>query len=152
MNQTDNNKVIAVRVSGRFAEFYSPFYSDPYEDNAEYRAFYDEHILPVQPVLGPCLGDGEHEYLTGDLTCLSERLACDCEGSENTAVWGDYTEKIADAIEAVLKSGEAATHTFGGLKIAITPFKRGELPPINEEHLKVYGKYANLIRERGAAI
>ena len=152
MNQTDNNKVIAVRVAGRFAEFYSPFFSDPYEDNAEYRAFYDEHILPVQPVLGPCLGDGEHEYLTGDLTCLAERLACDCGGSEDTGVWEKCCNDIADAIEAVLKSGEAATHVIGGLQLVITPYRRGELPPIKETHLKVYGKYADLIRERVAAI
>ena len=152
MDTKAENRTVAVKVEGRFTEYYSPFFTDPYEDNGEYREHYENNILPIQPVLGPSLGDSDNHFLTGDLNCLAERLACDCEGRENTAVWGDYTGKIADAIEAVLKSGEAATHTFGGLKIAITPFKRGELPPINEEHLKVYGKYANLIRERVAAI
>ena len=152
MKARKEKEFVAVKVEGRFTEYYSPFFTDPYEDDGEYREHYENNILPIQPVLGPSLGDSDNHFLTGDLNCLAERLACDCEGSENTAVWGDYTEKIADAIEAVLKSGEAATHTFGGLKIIITPFKRGELPPINEEQLKVYGKYANLIRERVAAI
>jgi hypothetical protein len=36
--------------------------------------------------------------------------------------------------------------------IHITPFRRKDMPKVDEEHLKVYGPYADLVRERVAAI
>ena len=36
--------------------------------------------------------------------------------------------------------------------IVITPYRRKDMPKVDEEHLKVYGKYADLMRARVAAI
>lgn len=148
----EKSDIVAVRVAGRFAEFYSPFYKEPYEDNEGYREYYNKNILPVQPVIGPCLGDGNQEYLSNDLICLAERLACDCEGSDTTEGWVDNRDTIMDAVDKVFRSGEPYTVVVGNREFIITPYRRKELPPINEDHLKVYGKYADLIRERVAAI
>ena len=146
------NKIVAVRVKGKFAEFFSPFYKEPYEDNAEFREYYNEKILPIQPVVGPCLGDGDDEYLVNDLLCLAERLACDCEGSDSIEGWVENRDTIMDYVDKVFKEGNAISTVVGNLQLIITPLRRGELQPINEEHLKVYGKYADLVRERVAAI
>ena len=148
----EKSDIVAVRVAGKFAEFYSPFYKEPYEDNEEYREYYNKNILPVQPVIGPCLGDGNQEYLSNDLICLAERIACDCEGSDTTEGWIENRDTIMDYVDKVFKEGNAISPVVGNLQLIITPLRRGELPTINEEHLKVYGKYADLIRGRVAAI
>lgn len=151
-HQKEDEKVVAVRVEGKFAEFFSPFYKEPYEDNDEFREFYNKKILPIQPVVGPCLGDGDDEYLVNDLTCLAERLACDCDGSDVIAGWVENRDTLMDAVDKVFRSGEPYTVVVGNREFTITPYRRKELPPINENHLKVFGKFADLIRERVAAI
>ena len=146
------NDIVAVRVAGKFAEYYSPFYDDPYGTDPDYTEYYEDNILPIQPVIGPRLGYQEGEYISGDLTCLAERLACDCEGADKLDKWHYYSDKIADAVESVFESGEVSSPVIGNLQLFITPFRRGELPPVNEKSLEIYGKYASLIKKRIAAI
>ena len=39
------NDVVAVKVEGVFTEWYSPKWREPYDDDADYRAYYEKHIL-----------------------------------------------------------------------------------------------------------
>lgn len=145
----DPNEIVAVKCEGCFTEWYSPFYKDPYEDNAEYREFYDTKMLDYEPVIGPSLGNDE--WLSGDLGCLSDRLTVDAEN------WDAAKKAMEDAVELALKTGETQVVDFRYTEpkvadIKITPYRRKDLPKVDEEHLKTYGKYADLMRERVAAI
>ena len=143
----DPKEIVAVKCEGGFTEWYSPFYKEPYEDNAEYRAYYNEHILDVQPVIGPSLNEeDDDECIQGDLGCLSDRMM---------SAYNDWKAAKAVFEEAVCKalaSGDVQTIEYEGDTIKITPYRRGQMPKPNENHLKVYGSYADLIRERVAAI
>lgn len=147
----DPDEIVAVKCEGCFTEWYSPFFKDPYEDNAEYRKYYEENILKVQPVIGPSLGDSDNEFISGDLECLTDRLTAEAED------WDAAKTAVADAVELALKTGEPQVVDFHYTEpkvadVKITPFRRKDLPKPNEEHLKVYGDYADLVRERVAAI
>ena len=138
------NKAKAVKVEGCFNEWYAPTFKDPYEDCEEYAAFYDDKILAMQPVIGPAV-DGENEFLTGDLGCLSDRITC---GAEN---WNKAKDGFEKAVNKALATGEVQAFKFEGIDdITITPYK--ELPTIPEKAYKVYGKFAKLVKERVAAI
>lgn len=141
----NTNKAKAVKVEGCFTEWYAPTFKDPYEDCEEYAEFYDNEILPIEPVSGPAV-DGESETLCPDLTSLADRMTC---GAEN---WDKAREGLIKAIKEVLATGKAKTFTYEGLDddIEITPYK--ELPKIPEKAYKVYGKFAKLVKERVAAI
>jgi hypothetical protein len=145
MNTKKNtNKAKAVKVEGCFTEWYAPTFKDPYEDNEEYAAFYDERILDMQPVIGPAV-DGETEYLSGDLGCLSDRITCDARS------WDKARHGFAEAVKKALATGKVQTYKFVGMDdIKITPYK--ELPKIPEKAFALYGKFANLVKERVAAI
>lgn len=145
----DPNEIVAVKCEGCFTEWYSPFFKDPYEDNAEYRKFYDEKVLSFQPVIGPSLGNDE--WLCGDLDFLSDRLTV---GADN---WDKAKDAFEKAVEVAMQNGEVQVVDFHYTEpnvadIKITPYRRKDMPKPNEEHLKVYGPYANLMRERVAAI
>lgn len=143
----DNNKIVAVKCEGCFTEWYSPFFKEPYEDNAEYREFYNEHVLNFKPVIGPSLGDSEDDYMSGDLQFHAERMCCDAKD------WSAATNGYADAIEKCLADGKPRTFTFEGIDdVKITPYTRENLPPVNEKSLEVYGDFKELVRERVAAI
>ena len=140
----NTNKAKAVKCEGGFTEWYAPTFKDPYEDNEEYAEFYDQKILDMQPVIGPAV-DGEDEYLSGDLECLSDRITC------GASDWYRAKDGFADAVEKALATGEVQTFKFEGIDdITITPHK--ELPTIPEKAYKVYGKFAKLVKERVAAI
>ena len=145
----DPNEIVAVKCEGCFTEWYSPFFKDPYEDNAEYREFYDAKMLNFEPVIGPSLGNDE--WLSGDLGCLSDRLTVEADN------WDKAKDAFEEAVEVAMQSGEVQVVDFRYTEpnvedIKITPYRRKDLPKVDEEHLKVYGKYADLVRERVAAI
>ena len=145
----DDNKIVAVKCEGCFTEWYSPFYTDLYEDNAEFRHCYDEGELRDVLVIGPSLGDAEHEYLSGDLGCLTDRLCVDV----GMAAWEDAKGKLADAIEGAIADGKQRTFTYEGMHdVRIIPCTKSELPPVNEKSLEVYGDFKELVRERVAAL
>ena len=140
----NTNKAKAVKVEGCFTEWYAPTFKDPYEDNEEYAEFYDQKILDMRPVIGPAV-DGKDEFLTGDLDCLSDRITC------GASDWDRARDGFADAVEKALATGKVQTFKYEGIDdIKITPYK--ELPKIPEEAYKVYGKFAELVKERVAAI
>lgn len=142
-----NNKAKAVKVEGCFTEWYAPTFKDPYEDNEEYAEFYDQKILDMQPVIGPAV-DGKDEYLSGDLGCLSDRITCD---AYDFGKWDEAKDGFELAVNKALATGEVIIFKFEGLDdIKITPYK--ELPKIPEEAYTVYGKFAELVKERVAAI
>lgn len=147
MDTTNENKVVAVKCAGCFTEWYSPYYKEPYEDNEEYRAYYDTHILDKQPVSGPSLGEVDDETITGDLQCLAERFTSD------TKDWHTATEDFITVVEKCIADGKMRKwqHSECG-DVCITPYRKNELPPVNAESLAVYGSYANLVRERVEAI
>lgn len=147
----DPNEIVAVKCEGCFTEWYSPFFKDPYDDNAEYRKYYEENILKVQPVIGPSLGDSDNEFISGYLGCLSDRLTVDAD------FWDVAKADFEKAVEVAMQSGEVQVVDFlytdpKVTDIKITPYRRKDMPKPNEEHLKVYGPYADLMRERVAAI
>ena len=142
-----NSNIVAVRCEGCFTEWYSPDFKDPYEDNAEYREYYNNYVLPFQPVIGPSLGDANDEYLTSDLQCHAERMCCDAED------WDKATSAYADAIKQCIADGKPRTFKFEGLHdVKITPYTKENLPPVNEDSLGEYAEFKELIRERVAAL
>ena len=147
----DPNEIVAVKCEGCFTEWYSPFYKEPFEDNAEYRKYYEEKILEVQPVIGPSLGDSDNEFISGSLDFLSDRI------TSGAAFWDVAKADFEKAVEVAMQSGDVQVVDFrytdpNVTDIKITPYRRKDMPKPNEEHLKVYGEYADLIRERVAAI
>ena len=140
----NTNKAKAVKCEGCFTEWYAPTFKDPYEDNAEFAEFYEQRLLDMQPVIGPAV-DGETEYLSGDLGCLSDRITC---GAAN---WDEAKDGFEKAVNKALATGKVQTFKYEGIDdIDITPYK--ELPKIPEKAYKVYGKFAKLVKERVAAI
>ena len=147
MQENNDKEFVAVRIEGPFTEWYSPNYKDPYEEDKEYRDYYEEVILSQKPVIGPSLGDHEDEYISGDIQWTAERYMSGCKN------WGKETDNLISQIERALESGVPCTYISDiGETIKITPYRKSELPPVNEESLKVYGPYAELMRERVAAI
>ena len=140
----NTNKAKAVKVEGCFTEWYAPTFKDPYEDNEEYRKFYDKMMLDMQPVIGPAV-DGDDEYLSGDLGCLSDRITC------GAADWDKARKGLVKAIQKALATGEVQTFKSAFVDyVKITPYK--ELPKIPERAYNVFGKFAKLVKERVAAI
>ena len=147
MSKADTNKAKAVKVEGCFTEWYAPTFKDPYEDDADYQEYYDELILNSQPVIGPVV-DGESNFLSGDLGCLSDRITCD---AYDFGKWEEAKASFEDAVEKALATGEVVVCKFEGLDdITITPYR--ELPPIPDKSYEVYGKFADLVKARVAAI
>lgn len=144
----DPNEIVAVKCEGGFTEWYSPFFKEPFEDNAEYRKYYEEHIIDIQPVIGPSLGEAEDDFLSNDLQCHCERMCVD------STDWDTSTEDYAATIKMCLADGKKRVweDLHSDQKVTITPYSRKDMPKPNEEHLKVYGPYADLMRERVAAI
>lgn len=151
METKAEKKCVAVRVQGCFTEWYIPSYKEPYNDNDAYRQYFQENIIDKMPVLGPSLGDSEDENIVDDLECLAERIVCDAAPKDLTpsilGLMGDIRE--------CLQTGEPKTITpkwTKDYKIVLTPYTKEELPPVNGKSLEIYGKYADLIRARVAAI
>lgn len=140
-------KAVAVKVEGPFTEWYSPSYEEPYTHNEEYAAYYDEVVSEEIPVVGPSLGESEDDYITGDLDCLSDRMA---SGEKN---WQLAKEALEFAVENALDRNETTTLELdeGGM-VTITPYTKENLPPVNEESLKVYGPFAEVMRAAVEAI
>ena len=141
------NDIVAVKLEGCFTEWYSPNYKEPFEDNADYRKYYEEHIMDKQPVIGPVLGGEDGEFLSDDLQCVAERLCCDAKD------WEGASNSLRADIAATLVDGKPRTwnHPEVG-EVKITPYKKAELPPLTDDALKVFGDYGWLIRERYEAI
>ena len=148
--KTTKGEFVAVKVEGPFTEWYSPYYKEPYEDNEAYRDFYDRKVIMNRPVIGPALGDSDNAYLSGDLRCLAERLTCMSDIGDE---WDHHTENVMTLINIALECGVTYRYKFGdGEEIRITPFRKCELPPINKDSLKEFGKFSKLIKERVADI
>ena len=143
------HKARVVKVEGDFTEWYSPFFKDPYGDRTDYREYYDENILPIQPVIGPIVA-GISEYLTGDLDCLADRITVNAVDLSDLSDWDRVRDGFCDAVEDALVTGEPLTFTFKGLNISITPFEK--MPTVPEESYRVFGRFASLVKERVAAV
>jgi hypothetical protein len=143
------NKCVAVKCEGCFTEWYAPTYKDPYDDNAEYRKYYDKVLINDIPVIGPSLGNSETEYISSYLGCLTDRLSV----SVGLGTWDDASGLLADMITDSLTDGKPRVFKFDGMDdVKITPYKKEELPPVNEKSLDVYKDFKELRRERVAAI
>ena len=139
------NEIVAVKCEGPFTEWYSPFYKEPYNDNDEYRAYYEEHIIDIQPVIGPSLSaTDDEENINDDLDCLSDRMMCAAAGD-----WQEAKNRFEQAVKEAMQTGRVVKFTDEDCgDFVITPYRRKDMPKVNEEHLKVYGPYADLIRNR----
>lgn len=148
----DPNQIVAVKCEGPFTEWYSPFFKEPYKDNEEYRKYYDEHIIDIQPVIGPSLNDkDDEECLNDDLDCLSDRMMSSAKD------WKHAKKVFEDAVKEAIATGNKQVLDFRYTDpnvedVVITPYRRCEMPKPNENHLKVYGPYADLMRQRVAEI
>ena len=145
----DPNEIVAVKCEGCFTEWYSPFFKNPFEDNAEYREFFYNNLLSLEPVIGPSIGNDE--CLSGDLGCLSDRLTVAADN------WDMAKDDFEEAVDVAMKSGEVQVVDFSHtepnvLDIKITPYRRKDMPKVDEVHLQRFGKFADLMRERVAAI
>ena len=148
MKKKNQNQIVAVKCDGCFTEWYSPFYREPFDDDDGFREYYEEHIIDIKPVLGPALGDCEDDFITDDIQCHCERMTCGVDGN-----WQAATDSYAAAIKKCLKDGKVRVWKFEGCDdVTITPYRRCELPPVNEDSLKIYGPYAELMRQRIAEI
>lgn len=148
MATKDPNEIVAVKCEGCFTEWYSPNYREPYEDDAEYRRYYEENLIDIQPVFGAAIGDDETAYVTDDLMCHAERMCVD------SSDWMTSTEDYKAAIGECLHDGKTRVwkDPCSNLSVTITPYRRSEMPPVNEEHIKFYGPFSDLMRERIAEI
>lgn len=148
MNNTkDKNEIVAVKCEGVFTEWYSPFYKEPYDTNEEYRKYYDEVILLEKPMIGPAIGDNDEDFITDDLQCHAERAVTDSDD------WEKAIEDYKATVLMCLADGKPRTFEFKGVTpIKITPVKRGDMPPVNEKGLEVYGPFKDLAREAVEAI
>lgn len=137
MNKT--SEFVAVKIEGPFTEWYAPTFKNPYEDSQEFCEWYDQNMLEDYPaVYGACLGEESYAYVSADIDCLCDRL------SDSGANWDDVYNHIKQALEF------GTTFECDGVKI--TPYRKCEMPPVNEDFIKHYGPYEGLMRERVAAI
>ena len=142
-------EIVAVKCEGPFTEWYSPFYKEPYNDNEEYRAYYEEHIIDIQPVIGPSLSaTDDEENINDDLDCLSDRMMCAAAGD-----WTTAKRRFERAVKEALATGKVVRFNDEDCgDFVITPYRRKDMPKPNKNHLKVYGPYADLLRQRVAEI
>ena len=145
----NQNQIVAVKCEGPFTEWYSPYFKEPYNDNEEYRDYYDEHIIDIQPVIGPSLSEtDDEENINDDLDCLSDRMMSATAGD-----WVEAKRRFERAVKEALETGKVVRFKDDDCgEFVITPFRRKDMPPVNEESLKVYGPYAELMRQRVAEI
>ena len=147
MKARKEKEFVAVLLEGPFTEWYSPYFKEPFEDNEEYRKYYEDHIMENKPVIGPALGADEDAYISDDLQCTAERYMSGCKD------WQNEAENLIHQIKLSLEFGITCTYISDiGEAVKITPYRKCELPEVNEESLKVYGPYAELLRARVAAI
>ena len=147
MKSRNEREFVAVKVEGPFTEWYAPTFKNPYDDNMEYRQYYESVVWETKPVYGPSLGDSEDDFISSDLDSLAERLAVDAED------WESDKKEIKKMIRIALENGVTYDcETVQGTKIKITPYRKCELPPVNEKSLEIEGPFADLMRERVAAI
>lgn len=142
--------IIAVKVVGPFTEWFLPTYREPYDDNEEYQEYFNEHIIDKIPVLGPSFGDCADDMSSSDLDCLADRMV-DASDTDN---WSEARRQFINEMKVSLKSEGVLSRkvTICGEEFTFYPFTRETLPPVNEESLKVYGKMADLVRERAEEI
>lgn len=150
MTTKDPNEIVAVKCEGCFTEWYSPNYRDPYEDSPEYREYCEEmRLVEYKPsVLGPAIGDCEDDFITDDLQCHAERMCVD------SSDWMTSAEDYKAAIGECLHDGQPRVwrDTMSDQTVKITPYRRCDMPPVNEASLEIYGPYTALMRERIADI
>lgn len=148
MTTKDPNEIVAVKCEGCFTEWYSPNYREPYEDNTDFREYYEEEIIDEKPVLGPAIGDCEDDFITDDLQFHAERMCVD------SSDWQTSTEDYRATVEMCLADGQPRvwSDTKSDQTVKITPYRRCDMPPVNEASLEIYGPYAALMRERIADI
>jgi len=141
------NDIVAVKLEGGFTEWYCPTYKEPFSDHAGYRDYYEKNIIDKQPVVGPVLLGDNGGYVVDDLDCLLERM-CACADNSDTM---DILETM---IEGAMEDGKP--RAYGGDdgigEVKITPYTKAEMPPLEDEALKIFGDYGWLIRERYEAI
>ena len=134
------NKAKIVRIGG-IEEWYAPTYDNPVMENDGLYDLFTKLGLPY--VYGPCIR--KEERLAEDLGCICDRIASGIGCGDS-----DGADDVADAVEECLEDGKKRVVMVGGERIVITPY--AEVPKIPETAYAEFGEYANLIKERVAAI
>ena len=134
----NGNKAKIVKVEGAFTEWYAPGYEGIGTD--EFIEFMHAHDLPC--VYGPEI---EGEPLCEDLQCLCEREVC---GEDEN--WDENTDRLMEAAETALETGEVQKVKIGETVFTCTPY--AEVPAIPDSSYEAFGEFADIVRERVAAI
>ena len=140
--------IVAVKVEGRTTEWYAPTYTDPYEDTPEFRTYFDKHMSAKTPLFCAPFGDADGECLSADLDRLLDRLADEVPSRRES-----LRSSLAWAIVAARATCTKRVVEMDGARFVMTPYAKKHLPPVNEMMLaETYGEFADLMRERIAAI
>ena len=140
----NGNKAKIVKVEGAFTEWYAPGYANPYNDTDGFAEFQEEAGMPF--VYGPVVTDANiGDNICDDLQCLCEREVVDEEGD-----WDENTDKLVEAAETALETGEVQKVKIGETEFTCTPY--AEVPAIPDSSYEAFGEFADVVRERVAAI
>ena len=140
-------EIVAVKCEGCFTEWYSPKFRNPYEDVPAYAEYYTEKIEPIMPCVGPSLGEAEEEFISSDLDCLSDRMMVSAKE------WKSSKKLFEDSVKLALETGSKYTlETEDCGTIIITPYRRDEMPKVNETQIRLCGPFADLMRQRVESI
>lgn len=141
----NGNKAKIVKVEGAFTEWYAPGYENPYNDTDGFAEFQVEAGMPF--VYGPVVTDESiGDNICDDLQCLCEREVVN-EGDDE---WDENTGKLIEAAETALETGEVQKVKIGETVFTCTPY--AAVPAIPDSSYEAFGEFAELVRERVAAI
>ena len=129
------NKAKIVRI-GWIKEWYAPTYNPPVMENDGIYALFDKLGIPF--VYG--VEVRKDERICDDLGCICDRMECD--GWDGTV--------IANAVEDALETNTPRYVTNGERMFKVEPF--AEVPPIPDSAYAEFGEYAEIFKERMAAI
>lgn len=138
-------KYVAVKIEGRYSEWYSPFWKDPYFDDEGYRTYHDENMQD-EPIAGPS-PDGDGLVITADLDGVCERMAEGAAAPDKAA--RDIRATVMQALE-LGTTFKLVDPNFG--KLAITPYLREEFEGPSEAALDRCGPFKGLVKARLAAL
>lgn len=131
----NKNKAKIVRI-GWIKEWYAPTYNPPVMENDGIYALFDKLGIPY--VYG--VEVRKDERICDDLGCICDRMECD--GWDGTV--------IANAVEDALEDNIPRYVTNGERMFKIEPF--AEVPTIPDSAYSEFGEYAEIFKERMAAI
>ena len=138
------HKAKIVKVEGAFTEWYAPGYVNPYNDTDGFAEMQDRAGMPC--VYGPVVTDESiGDNICDSLLCLCEREVVNEEGD-----WYENTDKLVEAAETALETGEVQKVKIGETVFTCTPY--AEVPAIPDSSYEAFGEFADVVRERVAAI